>query len=76
MFKTCFTAEMNVVPGESSLATLLKLFSDALLPACTVFKDYAFCRPEQKLNFLHGLGQFVRVLKSNHVDLSKIVDNL
>lgn len=55
---------MNVVTGESSLATLLKLFSDALLPACTVFKDYGFCRPEQKLNFLHGLGQFVRVLKS------------
>lgn len=54
---------MNV--GESSLAAILKLFNDVIIPACGIFKEYGFCRTEQKLNFLHGLRLFEQSIQSN-----------
>lgn len=60
----CFDCELNVNAGESSLAAVLKHFNDVIIPACGKFKEYGFCRTEQKQNFLHGLRLFVQSIQS------------
>lgn len=59
-----YTTELNVAAGESALAAFLTMFSNVIIPACGNFKEYGFCRDEQKHNFLHGLHLFEQNIQS------------
>lgn len=64
---------MNVSRGETALTPFLTMFTDIIIPACVAFKDYGFCRLEQKHNFLHGLHLFEQSIKSTDTTLGNMV---
>lgn len=64
---------MMVSNGETALTPFLTMFSDIITPSCVSFKDYGFCRIEQKHNFLHGLHLFEQSIQSTDKTLGNMV---
>lgn len=64
---------MIVANGETALKPFLQMFIDIIIPACVAFKDYGFCRLEQKHNFLHGLHLFEQSIQSTDKTLGNMV---